>query len=89
MDTNVEGTVSYQYCGRNSLRVSYNDSGLALVNNFFSQDNISRLKGRVAIVTGASSGIGAAICRSLVQLGMVVVGAARRVDKIKVFLSKY
>jgi len=37
----------------------------------------------LAIVTGASSGIGAAVCRSLVEAGMVVAGLARRVDKIK------
>ena len=40
--------------------------------------------GRAALVTGASSGIGAAACKRLVGLGMVVVGCARNVDKIKV-----
>ncbi|CAL4073242.1 unnamed protein product, partial [Meganyctiphanes norvegica] len=38
--------------------------------------------GRVAVVTGASVGIGAAICRVLVEHGMKVVGAARNVQKI-------
>jgi len=43
----------------------------------------SRWKGRLAIVTGASAGIGAAICRSLVDAGMVVAGLARREDRVK------
>lgn len=44
---------------------------------------MERWNGRVALVTGASVGIGAAICRALVQHGLVVVGCARNVDKIK------
>uniref|UniRef100_A0A673AYL7 Dehydrogenase/reductase SDR family member 11 n=1 Tax=Sphaeramia orbicularis TaxID=375764 RepID=A0A673AYL7_9TELE len=43
-----------------------------------------RWKGRVALVTGASVGIGAAVARALVQQGMRVVGCARNVDKIEV-----
>lgn len=39
---------------------------------------------KVAIVTGASSGIGAVIAKLLVHDGMRVVGIARRVDRIKV-----
>lgn len=45
---------------------------------------MERWKGRVALVTGASVGIGAAIARALVQHGMKVVGCARSVDKIEV-----
>ena len=48
---------------------------------------MERWVGRAALVTGASSGIGAAACKRLVELGMVVVGCARNVDKIKVVVS--
>ncbi|XP_047451157.1 dehydrogenase/reductase SDR family member 11-like [Mugil cephalus] len=44
---------------------------------------MDRWKGRVALVTGASVGIGAAIARELVRCGMKVVGCARDVEKIQ------
>ncbi|RXG54088.1 Dehydrogenase/reductase SDR family member 11, partial [Armadillidium vulgare] len=44
---------------------------------------MERWVGRVALVTGASSGIGAALCESLVRSGMKVVGIARGVEQIK------
>lgn len=44
---------------------------------------MNRWKGRVALVTGASVGIGAAICKQLVAAGMVVVGAARGVERVE------
>ncbi|KAL1260567.1 hypothetical protein QQF64_008394 [Cirrhinus molitorella] len=44
---------------------------------------MDRWKGRVALVTGASAGIGAAIANSLVQHGMKVVGCARNVKQIE------
>uniref|UniRef100_A0A8C1PH10 Dehydrogenase/reductase SDR family member 11 n=1 Tax=Cyprinus carpio TaxID=7962 RepID=A0A8C1PH10_CYPCA len=44
---------------------------------------MDRWKGRVALVTGASVGIGAAIAKSLVQHGMKVIGCARNVEQIQ------
>ncbi|CAG9861410.1 unnamed protein product [Phyllotreta striolata] len=44
---------------------------------------MDRWVGKVALVTGASSGIGAAIAKALVENGLLVVGIARRIDKIE------
>jgi NADP-dependent 3-hydroxy acid dehydrogenase YdfG len=42
-----------------------------------------KLRGRVAIITGASSGVGYEAARLLAREGAVVVGAARRRDKLE------
>jgi NADP-dependent 3-hydroxy acid dehydrogenase YdfG len=44
---------------------------------------VAGLEGKTAIVTGASSGMGAAIARALAEKGARVAGGARRVEKIE------
>ncbi|XP_046580656.1 dehydrogenase/reductase SDR family member 11-like isoform X2 [Haliotis rubra] len=44
---------------------------------------MQRWSGRVALVTGASAGIGAGLVKALVKHGMKVVGCARNIDKIQ------
>ena len=42
---------------------------------------MDRCKDRVALVTGASVGIGASVAEKLVEYGTMVVGCARNVAK--------
>ncbi|XP_047247948.1 dehydrogenase/reductase SDR family member 11-like isoform X3 [Girardinichthys multiradiatus] len=49
---------------------------------------MDRWTGRVALVTGASVGIGAIIAKELVRFGMKVVGCARNVDKIQALAAE-
>ena len=43
---------------------------------------------RIAVVTGASSGIGAATATALTRSGFRVVGGARRVDRVRKFVGE-
>ena len=42
---------------------------------------MTNIEGKVALITGASSGIGAATARKLAQTGVTVGIAARRMDR--------
>uniref|UniRef100_A0A2H8TUJ6 Dehydrogenase/reductase SDR family member 11 n=1 Tax=Melanaphis sacchari TaxID=742174 RepID=A0A2H8TUJ6_9HEMI len=44
---------------------------------------MDHLKGRVAVITGASAGIGAATAIKLVEAGLTVVGIARRLHRLQ------
>lgn len=49
---------------------------------------MDRWYNKVAVVTGASTGIGAATALELVKNGMVVIGMARSVDKVEALKSE-
>ena len=48
---------------------------------------MERWNGKVAIVTGASAGIGAAIAKALVENGIKVIGCARNLQKMEELAS--
>jgi len=49
---------------------------------------MERWSGRVALVTGGSAGIGAAVVRRLASHGLKVVACGRRVDRIQVYITE-
>ena len=51
-------------------------------------DRLAPLRGRTAVVTGASSGIGAAFCRALAAEGLAVVGVARRAPELQAVVGE-
>lgn len=50
---------------------------------------MNRWTGKVAVVTGASAGIGLATAKAFVQHGLIVIGLARRLEKMKVQLNYF
>ena len=49
---------------------------------------MDKWKGKIAVVTGASVGIGEAIVKDLSRQGITVIGLARRPEKIEEYASK-
>ncbi len=47
-----------------------------------------RYRGKVAVVTGASAGLGAQLCRDLAGAGALVVGLARNVERLEVLRAQ-
>lgn len=66
-----------------SPSTALNDSAIA------SNNTEGRLSGKVAIVTGASSGIGAAVARALASEGCAVALAARRLERLEQVQSTF
>jgi len=55
-------------------------------------DPVTRLfdvRGKVAVVTGASSGLGEGFARTLAQAGVTVFAAARRVERLEVLAEEH
>ena len=48
---------------------------------------MTKWKGKVAVVTGANSGIGLAITKKLLKLGMKVIGMDKNINLLQVSLT--
>ena len=57
------------------------------MNKEFTTDLASGLDGRIALVTGASSGLGEHFARVLAKAGATVVATARRIDKLELLVA--
>ena len=49
---------------------------------------MERWIGRVALVTGASAGLGSALAKTLASKGLKVVACARRIEKLQELASE-
>lgn len=50
---------------------------------------MENIEDKVIVITGASSGIGAATARKLIQFGAKVILAARREDQLKALVEEF
>jgi NADP+-dependent farnesol dehydrogenase len=49
---------------------------------------VDKWSGKVAVVTGTSSGVGAAIMKDFAKSGLTVIGLARRVDRVEKIIEE-
>lgn len=85
IDTRLFETYTRHFCARGWLPRPPRRQGSGLLAPVAKK---GPLAGRVAVVTGASSGIGAAVATALAQEGMHVAIAARRTDALEALRTK-